>query len=420
MNPSVKKDLKKRLGEIVQGIARLDSLTDMVASNDAGIRWFDSGLFFSISGSTFENHNKLISRLLKIEGWAEKLSEKFLNDQLLAIYTAHFANPSSDKFCEGLNKIQSIYDGCTNEVVVLVPLAGIEMTIEAITIGKILFRRMNENEFSKLMAGNVLDPSSTAIQKHIQILFRGRTNVVLAEYRVVAMRSRAEERAFDECRRVLDVLRYAQSVLSNMTSVVDFGFDHEPASRERLFTYAYEDGATKGLIPGARDVGGFELKITDQANILLEQVGALKVTRVLEKKISEITEFEEMVLRALRWYSSAVKTAEAENKFLNYVTCLETFFTPTNRDPISNAIAEGCAFILGGDVDSRKNVFRRIKELYGARSGLSHGGKTAILESEINEMESISWHLLFWMISKLGEFTNRKSLQEWLEEQKFK
>ena len=113
------------------------------------------------------------------------------------------------------------------------------------------------------------------------------------------------------------------------------------------------------------------------------------------------------------------KTMERENKFLNLTTCLEAFFTPKERDPITNAIAEGCAFVLSEGFENRKAIHRRVKLLYGQRSGLSHGGKTAILDSELTEIALIAWQLLYAMTAKLDEFQSKESLREWIEEQKF-
>jgi len=74
---------------------------------------------------------------------------------------------------------------------------------------------------------------------------------------------------------------------------------------------------------------------------------------------------------------------------------------------------------LSGGATSRKALYRRVKHLYSLRSGLSHGGKSAVLGSELIQIEEISWYLLNKMSGKLEEFKTGESLREWIEDLKF-
>jgi hypothetical protein len=67
--------------------------------------------------------------------------------------------------------------------------------------------------------------------------------------------------------------------------------------------------------------------------------------------------------------------------------------------PIGTALAEGVALLLDDTLDARRALKKRMKELYGKRSAVSHGGGKAILDVEYAEMEQAAGALLVTLIS---------------------
>jgi hypothetical protein len=69
-------------------------------------------------------------------------------------------------------------------------------------------------------------------------------------------------------------------------------------------------------------------------------------------------------------------------------------------------------------LDGRKLIKKRVKELYGLRSKLSHGGVNRILDSDLRELRELAVKVLIRMIKKSSQFREQHELSQWIEEQK--
>jgi hypothetical protein len=363
-----------------------------------------------------EKHEQLILFLYK-NGWGDKFSEKYLDDKLRSVYARYVQAPSDEMLAGCLKEIADEYESYRKEHIVIVPLAGIVLENDSLELGNIVLRKATPEYLKKRILISAEELPDELVNDFIQDVLKGRSETVCAEYKIVAEQDRAEERAIDECNRTLDVLRFAIPVLDLPHLKIAIGFEHEKPEKDWLHTYTLEVGNNQKRSGSDKNFSFFPLKLNADSIVTLDGIGALKLFAALKKE--RLTDFEQALLRGVHWYSTSQKTIEPENKFLNLITCLETFFTPKTRDPIANAVAEGCAFVLGEEAEKRKLIYRRVKQFYGARSGLSHGGKTAVLESEIKEAEWIAWHVIVSLLAKLDNFQTQEALWAWIEEQKF-
>ncbi|MGB8348365.1 MAG: hypothetical protein WCD86_26015, partial [Ktedonobacteraceae bacterium] len=85
---------------------------------------------------------------------------------------------------------------------------------------------------------------------------------------------------------------------------------------------------------------------------------------------------------------------------------------------LANQVAEGVARLLTTELQNRVALKQRIKDLYGMRSGLSHGGQKAILEADLADLRSIVKELIFQMIARKDEFSTHEALLKWLDERR--
>lgn len=419
MNDSARKRVVDCLIKVSEGLNSLKSEHDLFVRPKSGQNFMHDRVLISISGEALKLHEELIVSLLKQDAWSDKFSEKFIDDKFRSIYAHFILSPSVETLKVGFDQLVSLYESFNTPHLVVIPLGGIIMEIDAIEIGVVTLRRATPDYLKHCILGPVKDLPANIVEKSVKDVLNGKMEIVCAECRIVAERTRAEERALDECSRVLDVLRYAIPVLTQPHFKTSIGFEHDALTGEWLRIFTSIEGIDQMPSGGKKNFTFSELKLNANSLEILERIGAMRLSMALKKVASELTDFERVVLRGIHWYSVSQKTMEPENKFLNLTTCLETFFTPKDRDPISNAVAEGCAFALAKEFKSRKMIFRLVKQLYGQRSGLSHGGKTAILDSELMEIEQIAWNLLQVMITKLDAFQTRDSLREWIEAQKF-
>jgi hypothetical protein len=148
------------------------------------------------------------------------------------------------------------------------------------------------------------------------------------------------------------------------------------------------------------------------------KIGVFKVSKVMAKLDRELGDYERVLLRAVHWLANAQIQNENENKVLNLITCLETFLTPRDGNPIGTFIAEAVAILLADDLESRKRLKKRVQELYRLRSAVSHGGKKAILDIDLIELQNITGALTISLIHRMEDFTTHKALFDWIESKK--
>lgn len=420
MNASAKAPIVNSLQEIAKGLKRLSSEVAVFEQPKSGQNFLQDDVPISISDKALDLHDELVASLLKQEDWSDKFSERYIDRHLRSLYARFIQSQSLDTLRVGFDELARQYATFSTEHIVIIPLSGIIMEIDTLEIGRVTLRRATPEYLQQRIVGPVKDLPAEQVEKHVQIVLKGKREIVCAECRILAEQIRAEQRTFDECSRALDVLRYAIPELIETHLKASIGFEHDILKSDPLQLFTSPVGENHVRAITRQNFILSELKLNANSVATLDRIGALKLSALLKKPVDELTDFEKTVLRGLHWYSVSQKTVETENKFLNLTTCLETFFTSKGRDPISNAIAEGCAFVLSEDFELRRAIYRDVKKLYGQRSGLSHGGKTAILESELKLIERFAWELLRAMIAKLDKLQSRESLREWIEEQKFK
>ena len=166
-------------------------------------------------------------------------------------------------------------------------------------------------------------------------------------------------------------------------------------------------------------------KLDNESIGRMEKIGAFKLFDILAKERQQLSNFEEALLRSIHWFSNHLDQYEIENQFLSLVICLETLLTPRNNDPVCTAIADGVAILSitndnNGDdmIEKRMDLKSRVKKLYRKRSGISHGGKKQIFESEVRELRMIAQILIIEMIRRKDEFQSQEELLSWIEKQK--
>ena len=61
---------------------------------------------------------------------------------------------------------------------------------------------------------------------------------------------------------------------------------------------------------------------------------------------------------------------------------------------------------------------REIRRIYGKRSGVSHGGRAAVEESELRDLTGIAANVVRALSARRGQFRTRDDLHSWIDEQK--
>ncbi len=353
------------------------------------------GIVFMLVDNAINEYEKLLGRLLQQEGWQEKFSAEYLSKAMQRILATLLKEGKTTESAGRLfDHLTEEFDNYSREYIIYVPLAGISLYTDSFPMGKITFRKMTDAYITE--------------------------GIVCAEFYVSAEPQRARERAEEEVRHVLDLLRYAISVLSSRNLNIAVGLQGEVVNVIRTTPTLALDGQSYELPSSYKGpLQPFELSPENIQK--MEQIGVFKVADVL-KIPGKMTDFEKTLLHGIHWFATSQTQFEKENEFLNLMTCLETFLTPSGTTLISpslaNLVAEGTARLLTAELKNRMALKERLKSLYGARSGVSHGGEKAILESDLADLRSIAKELIFQMIERKDEFPTHKALLKWLDERR--
>jgi hypothetical protein len=388
----------------------------------------DEGISFMLVDDAINEYKKLLERLLQQERWQEKFSADYLDKAIQRIVASLIKEKQTELAGRLFDQLTNEYEIYSREHVVYVPLAGISLPIDSFPMGKIIFRKMTGAYLIELLEQmktiTMLTLSESEVkEEHIlrtKQKLEALKGTICAEYHVVAEPQRAKERAEEEIRAVLDLLRYSISLLYSEGLNVEAGLQGEVISVIRTEPILSLDGQSFELHHSRKGpLCPFELS-TDNIQ-KMDQVGIFKVAEIL-KHPEKATGFDKTLLRGIHWFATSRTQFERENEFLNLMTCLETFLTRSGQafinPSLADQVADGVARLLTTKLENRKALKQRIKDLYGMRSGVSHGGAKTILETNLTDLRNIAKELIFQMIERKDEFRTHQEFLNWLDERR--
>ena len=363
MNEKTRKTLTDKVTSLAQSAA------EPFKETSGPVRHFmNEGIAFELKGDSITLFDEITHIFLKQENWGEKYSEKYVENILQQLLAKVLKNGNSDKLPQYLDDLVNEFNSYSKEHTVYVPVLGIQMTIPALPIGKVILKVIDGPEFDALIARveeithsskNTPEEQEFFIQFEKSTLTQNLKGQVCAEFTTVAESTRAQERAEEETRRVIDLFRYSIPALYPDGFEVFVGLQGEVVRVPRLtpiFSTDNKSFSIQSSIVGS--LYPFELSEPNLEH--MSKIGVLKLSAILSKLERELNDFEKTTLRAVHWIANAQNQQEVENKFINLITCLEAFLTPRDGNPIGTAIAEGVAIFLASDVENRKrlkNVF---------------------------------------------------------------
>jgi hypothetical protein len=367
-----------------------------------------------------DEYQQLCTELLEKEGWEERFSEKHVDAALVDLIDTIRSTADLRTVEARFQALATEYADWSEENVVYVPIVGLALRVDALELGRATLRPASSDFVSKLSSrvdeilAQMLNPPEWAGPMQRQLLAESFSQWAFAEVRVLAEASRARERAEDETRRALELLRYSTMLLLPPRYPVVFGLRGDVSFGHRTVP-AFAANAEKFQI-GNIPVGLPSLEIDDTYVQRMAAIGVPTLSAMLTR--DNPSDFEEALLRAIHWLGNSDVEPTNENKFLNLITAMEVLFTPRDRDPISTSVAEGVAFVLATTRGDWKTIKKRLKALYGKRSAVSHRGSRAILDAEVAELRSVAANVVRGLVSRTAEFATRDQLLEWIEDQK--
>lgn len=382
-----------------------------------------------------DDYTDLVNRITNEKVLQNRFSDRFIKKKLNEIVINAKVQNDRTKIEKELTDLIKEQEKYNTEIACYIPICGIELRLKELNIGKVTFVIFSKEDANlmfrsiiKIIDSNKSDEEIKKQQKkYVETQIYSIVNKVISKYVVIAENDKARELALIETRRALDILKfYIPSFHPPLTrkpnegfkiDEVNVGIYGEVFTTERLCIVT--SATIKKFSIHHELIGNyFPFIVDDTCYREMETRGLSRLSNIISKDYNSLNGYEKIVIRAIHWFVSQLSQAELENKLLNLTTCMETILTPRDNSPITNAIAEGIAIILGSTLDDRKKIKKLVKDLYGKRSAVSHGGKKEILVTDIGKLIQICGDLLLWLIENENGFTSQQDILNWIEEKK--
>jgi hypothetical protein len=363
------------------------------------------GNYYSVVDETNEAFDGIVRRLLKHADWASKFSEKYIIEGVRSILGHAIDTGSTGLIATDFDSLLKRLEAYSAEHTVYVPIQGLAMMIPDLDVGSIVLRSVTAEFHSRL------DQLCSKLKGFSAERLAGIK--VIAEFHAVAEPIRAEERAEDEARRVVDVLRYWLSWCTYPDGRFSVGLQAELRNGTRSTFTVDRVGHVR--------YGGKGVGILADFNLAQETIDHIKKNRVFTLidllKRPSLTQFEQLLFVALRWFGYSQILPDMENRFLSLITVLETFLTQGNS-PITAQISESVPLMFNVELQQRLRMKKDLQELYALRGKISHHGSRAVLYSDFSRLHNIVRGFLGAMTEYSRTFRTKDDLLKWVEQRR--
>lgn len=380
------------------------------------------GVAYSLTNEATRTFNEVVSKILELKQFSKKFSSKYIEKKLKTVFAELLFNQE----CDLESRIRALLDELSSfdqHNVVFLKVEGITLSV-CLVIGNVHFVPGDE-----YLIQNISNKSSSIIntlkndeesKKSLRQLIEQQC---IGEFQggcVGVVEVNAEPiRAFDfakeEIRRAIDLLRFSSKAIYPLCEDIRIGLkgDH-PKTQRQGFIVSETGFNTLGDSIGS--VLPFE--INKGMIQRMDEIGVFLVSDALSK--NKTNNLEEALIRAIHWFSIALTQNESNNTFLFLIVALESLFKVERGNSIGGTIAESMAFITADNIDARKRVISIVRGYYGKRSGVAHGGKKSISDTELFTLMNMVVDTIMTVIEKLKYFSSQNELMNWIEEMKLR
>ena len=304
-----------------------------------------------LSHETAKPFNSLCSKILKINDWDQKFSQKFIENKIESLICKSY-DISPDGREESVRQMLKELESYKIEQEVILPVFGLLLNSEIYDLGNVSFKRVTDQSYSEIIerVNFAIDSTkNTAEEKnYLKDLLNSQLDLAfkvgtLASIKLIAEPLRAVERAQEECGRSLDLLRFATPYVQENSNEIGFGLIGDIFAGKGLSLSFSEDGSLK---TSQSNIGSWiPFEFNDKIHQKLEKIGIMTLSSLIKK--NRISDFEKRILSAVFWCAKAQLQTFPEFRLLCLITSLESVLNPRGDRPIRMGIAEGCALLTG-------------------------------------------------------------------------
>ena len=135
-------------------------------------------------------------------------------------------------------------------------------------------------------------------------------------------------------------------------------------------------------------------------------------------KSPSISKISKLLLRPVRWCGRAIEARYLEDRFLQYAIALECLFLPEGSRELTYRLSLRIAKLIGTQLDERIEITKTVRDLYGSRSRIVHGGTYETTEDDCKQIGTIAKESVISLLGnpEISTFNNAKELERWFQE----
>ena len=300
------------------------------------------------------------------------------------------------------------------EYEIWIPIAMLYIQSE-FALGRVPLRTLSRELFEH-WKGQLPDPGASSRRESIEHE-RGETQgLAAATQSVRAERVRAEEMAYRDAAEALAMLRFFAPANFD-PRVVSYC---TPLGQENLGSRKHlilQNGELRTLVSGSLSRRGARPWIIDDEGLHMLRVGALELLSNLIRAQNR-SPFQERLVASLLLYSRSSLAKEISDKFVYLLVPLESMLLKNNTEPIQQNLAERMAFLIGRDLDERKDIIATVKAAYALRSKFLHHGGTADDVEVLKKFMRMTWKTMKFLVDNAGRFETTEAAISALEDER--
>lgn len=136
--------------------------------------------------------------------------------------------------------------------------------------------------------------------------------------------------------------------------------------------------------------------------------------------IDTSNQFHAVLSNALALYSKVSTAKEMADKLVYLFASVESILLKDSGEPIQYVAGDRMATLLGGTVDSKKQIISNFRSMYGKRSKLIHHAESVGLTNELSELMRNVWMTFFCTIKEMHSFSSSEEFLERLDDRKLR
>ena len=145
-------------------------------------------------------------------------------------------------------------------------------------------------------------------------------------------------------------------------------------------------------------------------------LGFSKITDLLTKKRNGL---EDRLISAIQWAGKATVEGKKEEAFLLYAISLESLVLLDNeKEELTYRLRTRVAHLLGKDLENRKKISAKVRDLYEIRSKIVHSGWFQVTDADLSLMRLYSKGCILHILNDepFSSMNSINSLVEWFNE----